>query len=280
MTKKQRSNTLIERFGFNDSDLKKPLHDQIMKWLNNNIHEVVQGVALDIGAIKDTSTTWNDDLVSKWHNRANEFMRKKVDRLTEEIQRLDDSISDTDKRLSNNSDSQGWIRERLDKDKTTRDTYTRILDQCKSWQGLGDPPENPILKVRKKVWESPVVSEQYKSKYTVGFLDMEVEADIASLVVGHLSEDHYDNDLIGESLPQWYVSSNDRPLHLCFEVKTELPNLGELFRQIRLYQQYKGGHYVVICPDDSEKDLLREQGVILYKCAPFSKQQGQGSLFE
>ncbi len=50
-----------------------------------------------------------------------------------------------------------------------------------------------------------------------------------------------------------------------FEVKTSIPSLGELLRQINMYRKYKPGTYFVVCPDDRFKDMLFEQGVRFIK---------------
>ena len=46
-----------------------------------------------------------------------------------------------------------------------------------------------------------------------------------------------------------------------FEVKTEIPSLGELMRQLQLYRQYLRGNWFVVSPDTRFRDTLIEQGV-------------------
>lgn len=41
MTEKMRGTTIQQRFGFKDDDLKKPLHDEIMMWLDANAEDVI-----------------------------------------------------------------------------------------------------------------------------------------------------------------------------------------------------------------------------------------------
>jgi hypothetical protein len=52
-----------------------------------------------------------------------------------------------------------------------------------------------------------------------------------------------------------------------FEVKTTIPSLGELLRQLSMYRQYLRKHrdefdpqIVVVCPDARFADKIREQG--------------------
>jgi len=51
------------------------------------------------------------------------------------------------------------------------------------------------------------------------------------------------------------------------EVKTAIPVLGELIRQLRAYQAYqtKRTEYIVVAPDDSHSKTLKEQGIWFYK---------------
>jgi hypothetical protein len=57
-----------------------------------------------------------------------------------------------------------------------------------------------------------------------------------------------------------------------FEAKTEIETLGVLFRQVRMYQEgYIGRRpvwdmkFVVVCPDDTEADKIREQRLLFLK---------------
>jgi hypothetical protein len=47
-----------------------------------------------------------------------------------------------------------------------------------------------------------------------------------------------------------------------------MPTVGELMRQINLYRTAFGGKFVVVSPDDSRADILKEQGVTFVKYAP------------
>jgi hypothetical protein len=59
---------------------------------------------------------------------------------------------------------------------------------------------------------------------------------------------------------QWCVSHKDAG-SLLVEAKTVMPSLGELMRQLNLYRLvYR--NVVVVSPDASYQDLLREQGVL------------------
>jgi len=100
-------------------------------------------------------------------------------------------------------------------------------------------PDWPGVVVDTVQWEHPVMSKQFM----VGFIDLRATI----------------------SLPQCHVFDGKievttRRSHICFEVKSSIPSLGELVRQInmyRAYDDYKEDYFVVVCPDDSWAKQLR-----------------------
>ena len=48
------------------------------------------------------------------------------------------------------------------------------------------------------------------------------------------------------------------PVH--FEIKATLPSAGELIRQIRMYQEYVQGQWVVVPPDNRHRGILESRG--------------------
>ena len=55
--------------------------------------------------------------------------------------------------------------------------------------------------------------------------------------------------------------------HTCFEIKVNIPSIGELIRQVRFYQAYmsKTTRFVIVSPVDKYKELLLGQGIYFYK---------------
>lgn len=49
------------------------------------------------------------------------------------------------------------------------------------------------------------------------------------------------------------------------EAKVAIPSLGELMRQLRLYQTAFAGRIVVVSPDDTHASILAEQGIVFLK---------------
>lgn len=55
--------------------------------------------------------------------------------------------------------------------------------------------------------------------------------------------------------------------NVLIEIKTQIPSLGELIRQMRAYQAYENGltDYLIVSPDDRHLKILNEQGFEFYK---------------
>jgi hypothetical protein len=64
-------------------------------------------------------------------------------------------------------------------------------------------------------------------------------------------------------------------IRVVFEAKTKMETLGELFRQLRIYQEgWISGNpvwqmpFVVVCPDDREAEIIQQQGFKFLKYDP------------
>ncbi len=108
------------------------------------------------------------------------------------------------------------------------------------------PPRD--FTVIKKEWEYVIKN---KSKDPVGFIDMVVEI----------------NDPRNLSLNgwKWEWTMSQSSWAVCFEVKSVISSLGELIRQIRMYQSYFNTTYIVVSPDDRFAGTLKEQGIQFIK---------------
>jgi hypothetical protein len=51
-----------------------------------------------------------------------------------------------------------------------------------------------------------------------------------------------------------------------FEIKSSIPSIGELIRQIRMYQTYQKGRYVVVSPDARWERMLDSQRIGFIAC--------------
>lgn len=56
------------------------------------------------------------------------------------------------------------------------------------------------------------------------------------------------------------------PFEVAVEVKSTIPSIGDLIRQIQFYRNYMGGPtWIVVSPDDRPAEILREHGIFFYK---------------
>lgn len=69
----------------------------------------------------------------------------------------------------------------------------------------------------------------------------------------------------GREPPEWIVK--EEAFRILVEVKSELPTVGELMRQLNLYRQ-SCGQVIVVAPDDRYSALLAEQGILFVKYEP------------
>lgn len=149
-----KAQTLAQRFGFQDGDLKTPKHDEIMLWLDENMNDIL------------------------------------------------------------------------------RELYPEIVE---------------LVEV-KKVWEMPVKNRDF----IIGFVDMAVFPSAK------------------------YLSDSDYVANICFEVKSKIDSLGELFRQLKMYDGLSLGNsyktvrtICVVCPDNRFEKQIQAQGYrfLLYSAA-------------
>lgn len=102
-------------------------------------------------------------------------------------------------------------------------------------------------------WEAPVPYQNGSFVTIVGYIDIKV----------HLKGRFYDRNSLNSDRMEPYTT-------VFIEVKTEIPSLGELIRQMRAYQFYQDHQgistsYIIVSPDDSHKKILVEQGFYFYK---------------
>lgn len=246
-----KARTLQQRFGFCDADLKARNHDEILQWLDQNIESVVKKIGFK---------EWKTEHVESSIERATYFVGQKIKLMRERKKRIKKSIEESKK-----SKNFFWLPSYSNEDLIQT---TEFLSKLQDWRGLGKPPARN-LEITDVDWESPITTGR-DNKYIVGFADMKVTYDIHSLILEPYEEIFFDHTPSMEKLeiPKWAVTP--RRNILFFEVKAAVKSLGELVRQIRMYETYVGrDRFYVVCPDDSFKELLRKQriGFVKYEIA-------------
>lgn len=237
-----RAQTLQQKLGFYDEDLKKPDHDAIMYWVAENAEEVVN-TALRLHYWQQEEINLCKELIIKSLNFC--FGR------------------DDDGNICSTNES---IRP---------DEYT-ILEEQINFSPL---PERAKTKVYELEWEHPVttqVTNQYNgyksAKHIVGFIDLKIDCSITRLGIEEAKFEfsHADYKLPNYvSVVNYFQDVNwiqyRLPLTVYVEVKTEIKSLGELFRQLSTYKEYNDGIYLIICPDDRHKQTIIDQGFLFFK---------------
>ena len=104
-------------------------------------------------------------------------------------------------------------------------------------------PDRPA-KVEKKKWEHQITSNNYNSKYLIGAIDLKFDC----------------RDFKGY------------PFDVYIEVKTSIPIVGELLRQLSAYKEFISNAdnlfstvIIVISPDNTHERMIKEQGYLFYK---------------
>lgn len=273
---KPKAKTLQQRLGFFDDDLKKPEHDDIIKWTDNNMDSIL----LKLYNLENWSDKAKNDLIEKVEKITKKSLseeKKSLKKLKSELDNISDSLKKYRKDLKNEPDD-SWTKSRIkDNEKSYEEQKTKIekseqkIIYLETFKGLGnDLPKRNKPRITERTWEFTVTNQShnrntgYKSaKNIIGFVDMKVNFIFNKLTVTGI-------DFEGERVTgkiEWtqtekrYPYSNELLNHNVFiEVKTQITTLGELFRQLNTYKEYLQGDFLVVCPDDSEKETIENQG--------------------
>jgi hypothetical protein len=221
---KPKAQTMSQRFGFMDPDLTAPNHDAIMLWLDGEMKNIVK---------RYYPQPWRWNPLIDYQNPAFPYSRI-ADDMWEEARKRCQSMSE------------------------------QIITEL----SLEDTP-SPIVK---KVWESPIVDRAY----TIGFCDMVAYWKFPAVncrfnvVVDAIEQEsgNYPRWIAGETKWEYAGSSVDVPDYFLeenkayFEVKPSIPSLGEVIRQVRMYQTYtRGAKWCIVSPDARFKEQIEAQGI-------------------
>lgn len=292
-----KAKTLQQKLGFFDEDLKNPIHDDILKWLDKNILTLIQ----HFYRVSD----WNQKNIKQLEDVANESVKNTIKIDLVKIQNLESELKNDKVKLDelnnnlkisqlktkksedlNYSETIEFIKSRLDIVKSNIEKnsgefkiLTSKLEKLKKWNGLGEPPLRNQIEILDNKWEFPVTSRSSNShsgyvsqKNIIGFIDLKITFSYTKL---SLSGINFYEKYISENL-EWIQTnenidfkngySNGKLAHTFYiEVKTKINSLGELFRQLRIYKEYVDGDFIVVCPDDTEKETIQNQGFKFYK---------------
>jgi len=250
---KPKAQTLQQKLGFFDEDLKKPKHDELMLWLDNNIENVINKLFNspfsddELKKIRDTEEKKVNEILKNYKSTINSCQRY-LDMPNFEKRDLPPALRRSNEELNQTINRMNEKIETL----TQFDIYSAI-------------PIKPRIKKINKRWELPVSTGNFGNKYTIGFIDFSATFNIPYLELQGLKFsqkehshkiDYY--DFIEDELRFAYTPVEKT---IFVEVKTEISSLGELIRQINHYKSYLKGDYYVLCPDDKYKEVLLEQEI-------------------
>lgn len=246
MNKRIKANTLQQRLGFMDEDLKKPSHDVIIKWVCDNAGNLFEDILYKKDYSQDEIEYIKEQTIKAF---CGNFHKKNSD-----IKRY------------------GFSGNIPDHEKVTF-ADINFSDRI---------PEKSKVEVYSLQWEYLIRCEAEKSysgykphAKDIGFVDLKIDLKIPRLGLSDVKIDR--SRLVNKSTKgAWFDISNYRPTYmwkedfeivtLMIEAKTVMPTLGELFRQLNLYRNYfKEGIFVIVCPDDSQRKVIEDQGYLFLK---------------
>jgi hypothetical protein len=220
---------------FPDEDLKLPIHDEIMFWLDDNLNNIIEEL------MPKNLSYLIDDLDKKNFN--------------EEISEAIDFF-----RMSKSKEAEKNILklENLKIYDANFDRKLPITIKSKIWEF----PINEVIK-----------NYNYSNKKAIGFVDMMVSFDFPSypILVGIDKKNvsynwDYNKKYEYQLKDEIYVDFKKANEKLYFEVKTKIDSVGTLIRQINYYRNsVDDGKFVVVSEDDRFVDLLKEQNILFFK---------------
>lgn len=251
---KPKAQTLQQKLGFFDDDIKKPKHDELMLWLDSNIERIVNELfskpysEQEKAAFIDLANT-NIKSVLDWLNKSLESCNDELKKTPFARQQMPPACRRTDSEISESI--------------LNLEMQITFLKNYKINIHL---PEKPKITKIKKTWELPVTTNSYSSKFTIGFIDFTAFFNIPVLEflgLKYLKDKDHPNKRDYFNFEEKELGFNyiPEPRAIYIEVKTEINSLGDLIRQINQYKTYLAGDYYVLCPDNKYKNLLQEQGI-------------------
>jgi hypothetical protein len=224
-----KASTLQQKFGFTDADLKSPNHDIIMMWLNENIEDITK-------KISNWSDEWKPEMIKEVRDEGISFLQNKISELERRKSETESDLA----RLSDDANASNPMRhlysERLE-------GYEQEIPKLYLLRSeLDNISPKPPFSVNVK-WEQTVMS----NKFIIGFIDMVVFYPDYGL---YFSNNYHIN-----------VHGSSQEYSVCFEVKTSIPSLGELIRQINMYREYVKSPFYIVASDKKFISQLQSQRI-------------------
>lgn len=273
-----KAKTLQQKLGFFDDDLKKPLHDDILKWVDSNAENVIYLVFPSL-------ISWNNDKIEELKKYCSECIENTKKSISQNIAKHEISINSKINEKPfyqerSNDSNNSFYKERLEKLEEEIKLLKQELKELEiefesidSKLQLEELPLRDKIKIIDKPWEFAVSTQSrsktgyVSSKNIVGFIDLKITFEYTQLAVTGI--DFKTKQVVGnikwtQTLKNIDLKYGDTSSHntytIYIEVKTKINSLGELFRQLRMYKEYINGDFLIVCPDDQERQLIEDQG--------------------
>lgn len=265
-----RNKTLIQHLGFNDPDLKSPVHDAMVLWIADHIRDYCVAKDFDpwrhlpekLAAIRAT-------------------LEKRYTSREQRVARTLDEVNDTEPhkvyqygvKPDVRRETEQEIEKRLQRAKADLQSATAAAMDLERL--IKNDPPRPAKAPEPKVitqFEMPITTER---EYIVGFVDVIACVTYPCLEVKNLdwNDDVMVTDLRQKPDPALAFFFESKTYVYYFEAKPAISSLGELLRQIRTYQTYvpptdwnREVHFVVVSPDTRFRSAIEGQGIEFWEC--------------
>jgi hypothetical protein len=133
--------------------------------------------------------------------------------------------------------------------------------------GFSDPDRKKYKHDEIQIW----VYQNFRSiiKMVFPLLNVDENEPLEIKLEHPVSDNGYRNFIVG------FVDVYCQKLSIGVEIKSEMPGIGDLIRQIQFYRKYITGSWIVVSPDDRNSDILIAQGIYFFKYRPKNKNQLQ-----
>jgi len=221
----EKANTLIERFGFKDTDLTTPEHDKILLWLNENWFDVISS----FGIITEPDITRECYSCPDYHNTPCDWDWKKG--------KCTIPISISEENLKRDFDCN-----------SKEEAINKISKDYSFFKNLTKEKRDGLIRSQFKVTiEKPIMN----NRYNIGFVDFAVSLENKKV---HFS-----------GRPNFSFIDFTKVQLILFEIKPIVKSIGEIIRQINLYRSHCVCTFILITKTTGLKDLLRQQDIFVYE---------------
>jgi len=255
---KPKAQTLQQKMGFFDEDLKKPKHDEIMIWINENITKILSTIVTE---------SYTDEILQAFKSECIERITKYEQYFNEIIKSCNQNIEDL---INPNRTGRRLNPEEAKKDKKDKENRIKELegkiDRLRKFEVFKPDFKIPEITRVVKTWELPITTGH---NMTVGFIDFVATFNYPVLKLKGIKTYYNESKAKYEFCDiedNFRVDFEPEERTYFFEIKTSIDSIGELIRQINHYKTYKKGRYFVVCPDDRSKEILKQQNIDFIKC--------------